>query len=184
MPLRTMLKLRRFGAADVLSADPGFIRAAVELDRRARLDPAGTTLEVTLERRGSASEKLNIPLRVLATGTEVHVGLPVPRSGRYWTLLALTEEGTRLLRAAQERASQNLASYTGAHIEVKAAFGDPPADLLTRFPIQLWARLTPELGFLRLFEGNLDFSKLEKWDPPPPSLSPPSPASLSPSSPA
>src|SRR5262245_29403735 len=128
MPLGTAVKLSRISLDDVLSADPSFVRAAVELDQRAQLELSGSTLQITLL-RGNAADTLDIPLKILATGREVHVGLPIPQSGRYWTLLALTDQGADLLRELQARARQNPASYTGLTIEVRASFADPPEDL-------------------------------------------------------
>lgn len=160
VPLKTAWKLRKVTPETLLSTEPADVRAAVELDRRFDLDVSRTALNMTLLAREGPDEEVAVPLRSLATGDRVHPELPEAPPGRYWTVLGLTAEGRDRMVEVQAIARDHRDEYSGMNIQMKARFGEEISpELLSAYPVQFWVRLTPEMGYVKLFDGRLDVAE-------------------------
>lgn len=160
LPIRTALELRKVTPEMLLAAAPKDVRAAVEIDRRAGVDTEASNLVVTLIPRAEKApvERHSIPVRRVASEVSVHPDLPRADSGRYWTVLGVSAEGREALEEIQRRLGGRLDEYRGVRILVQASFGDLPEDLEVAFPLEVWVRLLPEQGFLKLYGGTFDLT--------------------------
>lgn len=157
VPLKTAWKMRKVTPETLLEAEPGEVRAAVQLDRRSELDVSNTTVDMVFQGKEGPDKEFAIPLRSLTKGESVHVELPDAPPGRYWMLLGFTPEGRDRMVEVQRIAREELDRYSGMSFGIAARFGEedsPPG--LPADPVQFWIRLTPELGFLKVFDGRID----------------------------
>jgi hypothetical protein len=161
VPLKTAWKLRKLTPETLLEIEPADVRAAVELDRRIDLDVSRTSLSVTFVAKEGTDKQLAIPLRSLATGDRVAPELPEAPPGRYWTILELTTEGRDRMVEVQEIARDHLDEYSGMTFQIEAGFGDEVSpEVVSAYPVQFWVLLTPEMGYVKLFDARLETGEL------------------------
>lgn len=159
VPLRTMVKLRSLGPAELLAADPAAFRVAFELD--ARVLPGtdrAPAIDVVLTPDGPGATARAWTLALVVDRIDRSApDLPPAAPGRRWLVWRLSEAGVadmialqRELAAMRTRGSRGTMAVTVQRDWVAVA---APAVVGTR--LQAWARLTREGEFLELWSGRV-----------------------------
>jgi len=159
VPLRTLVKLRSLGPADLLEADPSAFRVAFELDARvlASADPPPAIDVLLTPEAPRATARAWVLALVVDRADPTGPDLPPAPPARRWLVWRLSDAGVadlialqRELTAMRARGSRGtLAVTVRSDWVAKAA----PAVVGTR--LQAWARLTRDGGFVQLWSGRV-----------------------------